>query len=83
MPRAYDVTVEARGLAEKARTCRNSGASSSATAPEAELSRTWFFASGIQSSYELSLVDAQMAGATIVDVGGVAQLAAIGQCEAV
>ena len=45
---------------------------------QAELSRTWFFASGIQSSYELSLVDAQMAGATIVDVGGVAQLAAIG-----
>merc|ERR1712046_40258 len=39
------------------------------------LRSSWFFATGIQSSYELSLSDAVVAGAVLVDVGVVSHIA--------
>ena len=51
VPRAYYVTVGARGLAQKARTCRNCGASSSASAPEGTATQ-WIQSSDLSSSVE-------------------------------
>ena len=42
------------------------------------LNQHWFFASGVGSSYELSLSDAAMAGTVLIDVGQVAKAAVAG-----
>lgn len=39
------------------------------------LRRSWFYASGIKSTYELSLADAATAGAVLIDVGGTSKAA--------